>query len=465
VHFIGVGGVAMSNLAALLAERGVRVTGSDRAVYPPASEVLARAGIEVRTPFDPAHLEPQPDLVVVGNAVSRGNQELEAALDRGLALASLPALIERWLVPGRTVSVVAGTHGKTTTASMLAWLHESCGRSPSFFIGGLPGNFRLGARWGEGPDLILEGDEYDTAFFDKGPKFLHYWPRIAILGSVEFDHADIYADVAAVERAFSLLVRLVPRDGVLVVPADDRRVAALVETARCRVVPFGPGPDADFGFGEREDRAEGQELTLWRAGARLGRARLPLAGEHNARNACAALAAFEAAGGDPAHGLAQLPGFRPPRRRLERVARAGGVELFDDFAHHPTAVRHTIEALRAAAGAGGRVVACLEPRSNTMTRAIVQEPLCRALAAADVVLVGPVHRPERYGSGEGLDVAALVAALNRMGVSARGPCSPEEIRAAVLRERRPGDRIVVMSNGAFGGLTAALAEALEREEA
>jgi UDP-N-acetylmuramate: L-alanyl-gamma-D-glutamyl-meso-diaminopimelate ligase len=465
VHFIGVGGVAMSNLAALLAERDVSVTGSDHAVYPPASDVLERAGIEVRTPFAAEHLEPEPDLVVVGNAVSRGNEELEAALDRGFPLASLPGLLERWLVPGRAVSVVAGTHGKTTTASLLAWLHEAAGRDPSFFIGGLPGNFRFGARFGVGPDLVLEGDEYDTAFFDKGPKFLHYWPRVAVLGSIEFDHADIYADVAAVERSFALLLRLVPRDGVLVIPTDDRRVQTLAEHARCRILRFGPGPEPDFGFDEREDLPEGQELTLWHSGAPLGRAWLPLAGEHNARNACAALAAFAAAGGDPRAALGQLPGFRPPRRRLERVARRGGAELYDDFAHHPTAIRHTVEALRAATVRGGRVIACLEPRSNTMTRAVVQEALCEALAGADVAFVGPVHRPERYATGEALDVAALVAALGRLGVAARGPCSPEEIRDAVLAERRAGDRIVVMTNGSFGGLTAELRKALEEGEA
>jgi UDP-N-acetylmuramate: L-alanyl-gamma-D-glutamyl-meso-diaminopimelate ligase len=453
----------MSSLAALLAGRGVRVTGSDQAVYPPASEVLERAGIEVGTPYAEAHLDPAPDLVVVGNAISRGNEEVEAALERRLALASLPALIERWMVPGRVVSVVAGTHGKTTTASLLAWLHAATGRDPSYFIGGLPGNFERGAAWGGGSDLILEGDEYDTAFFDKGPKFLHYWPDIAIVGGVEFDHADIYADLEAVKGAFALLGRLVPRGGALVLPADDETVSPLAEAARCRVLRFGEGRAHDVGFDGRQDDDEGQELTLWRSGRELGRARLSLAGSHNARNACAALAAFAAAGGDLREGISQLGGFAPPRRRLERVARAGGAHLYDDFAHHPTAVRHTIDALRAAAGGAGRVVACLEPRSNTMTRSIVQQPLADALAGADVVFVGPVHRAERYRPGEGLDVAALVAALSRTGVQAHGPWEPDRIRDAVLRERRPGDRIVVMSNGAFGGLAGDLRAAFDGE--
>lgn len=462
LHFIGIGGVGMSSLATLLARRGVHVRGSDQQVYPPASDMLARAGIEVRTPYSPENLDPEPDLVVVGNAVSRGNPELESALDRGLTLASLPGVIERWMVPERRVTVVAGTHGKTTTTSMLAWLHEAAGRDPSFFVGGQPGNFASGARWGEGRDLLLEGDEYDTAFFDKGPKFLHYWPEVAVIGAIEFDHADIYADIESIERAFDLLVRLVPPRGTLLIPVDDAVARRVARRARCRVATFGESPGADTGYAERVDDGTGQVFTVTRRGEVLGEARLALGGEHNARNACAALAAFEAAGGDLAQGLADLSGFRPPRRRLERLAARGGIALFDDFAHHPTAVAHVVKTLSGVKGAGGRLLACLEPRSNTMTRSLVGEALVEALAGADLAWIGPVHRPERYAAGEALDVERLVGALSARGVDARGPLPPDAIFASVSGEAREGDIIVVMTNGAFGGLSRRLQEWLQQ---
>ncbi|UCF66634.1 MAG: hypothetical protein JSV80_12690 [Acidobacteriota bacterium] len=460
VYFIGIGGVAMSAMAVLLSSRGARVRGSDRAVYPPASDALAAAGIAVATPFDGSHLDPAPELVVVGNAISRGNPELELALDRGMPLCSMAELIERLLVPGRRVSVVAGTHGKTTTASMLAALHDAAGREPSFVIGGLPGNFASGARLAGGDDLIVEGDEYDTAFFDKGPKFLHYWPRIAVLGGVEFDHADIYRDLAAVERAFALFVRLVPASGTLVVDGEDEIARRLSENAPARVVRVGLEEKLDLSVRERRDDAGGQRFVVLDRGRPVAEAQLALPGPHNAKNALAALAAARAAGLALETAVPLLSRFRPPRRRLELVTARDGVIVYDDFAHHPTAIAHTLATLRAQVPTGGRLIACVEPRSNTMVRSLIASRLERALAGADRVFIGPVDRPERFSVEQRLDVAALAARLRERGTDAHGPCEPAEILARLLAERLAGDRIVLMSNGGFGGLAASLRERL-----
>ncbi len=462
VHFIGVGGVAMSGLATLLAERGVRVRGSDQAVYPPASEVLAAAGIEVRTPYAATNLDPPgaPGLVVVGNAVSRGNPELERALDERLPLASLAEVVERLLVPGRRVSVVAGTHGKTTTSSMLAWLHHAAGRDPSFLVGGRPGNFPHGARLGGGEDLVLEGDEYDTAFFDKGPKFLHYWPQVAVIGAVEFDHADIYPDLAAVERAFALLVRMVPESGLLAVPHDDPVARRLAAAARCRVATFGLGENAALSARDREDGEDGQRFRAVRDGRVLAEVRLALPGPHNAMNALAALLAAEAAGLPVADAARHLATWIPPRRRLEVTGRGGGVVVYDDFAHHPTAIAHTLATLRARVAPGGRLVACFEPRSNTMVRKVFEDALGEALAGADAAWLGAVDRPERFREDDRLDVASVVSKLRARGLAAEGPLAPDAILAGVSAALRPGDVVAVMSNGAFGGLARRLGEAV-----
>jgi len=462
VHFIGVGGVAMSGLATLLAERGVRVRGSDQAVYPPASEVLAAAGIEVGTPYAATNLDPpgDVDLVVVGNAVSRGNPELERALEERLPLASLAEVVERLLVPGRRVSVVAGTHGKTTTCSMLAWLHHAAGRDPSFLVGGRPGNFPHGGRLGGGEDLVLEGDEYDTAFFDKGPKFLHYWPQVAVIGAVEFDHADIYADLAAVERAFALFVRMVPESGLLAVPHDDPVARRLAAAARCRVATFGLGGNAVLAAHERTEGGDGQRFVAVREGRALAEVRLALPGPHNAKNALAALLAAEAAGLPIEDASRHLATWVPPRRRLEVTGRGGGVVVYDDFAHHPTAIAHTLATLRARVPAGGRLVACFEPRSNTMVRKVFERALGDALSAADAVFLGAVDRPERFPDEDRLDVAAVVARLRSRGREASGPLSPDAILAGVAGRLAPGDVVAVMSNGAFGGLARRLGEAV-----
>lgn len=460
-YLIGIGGSAMSNIAALLVQQGVRVGGSDRAVYPPASDILSRAGIEPQAPYDANHIDPQVDLVVVGNAISRGNPELERALDTGLPIASMSEVIERLIVPGRRVSVVAGTHGKTTTSSMLAYLHDACGTQPSFIVGGELGNFGVGARLADGPDLIIEGDEYDTAFFDKGPKFLHYWPQIAVLGTVEFDHADIYADLDAVERAFSLFVRLVPSSGTLIADADCAVTMRLARNTHSKLETFGlqPAHDAPHWCAtQREATPDGQRFTVRRGAERLAGVELAIQGSHNAKNALAALAAAYAAGLDVATAASKMKGFVPPKRRLQRVARTEGIEIYDDFAHHPTSVGLTLAALRERVPAGGRLIACIEPRSNTMARRVVQGTLCEALSAADRVLVGPVDRPERFDDNQRLDVGKLVEDLAAQGVDALGPLTPDQIFDHVVDERRTNDVIVLMSNGSFAGLSLRFAQ-------
>jgi UDP-N-acetylmuramate: L-alanyl-gamma-D-glutamyl-meso-diaminopimelate ligase len=424
--------------------------------------MLDECGIEVSTPFDAERLDAGVDLVVVGNAISRGNPELEKALDCGLPICSMPELIERLLVPGRRVSVVAGTHGKTTTASMLVHLHLRAGGDPSFVIGGRPGEMDSGARLGGGRDLVLEGDEYDSAFFDKGPKFLHYWPNIAVLGAVEFDHADIYADLAAVERTFGLFVRMIPRGGTLIVDGTCPVATRLAEKARSEVLRIGLDPRFDFGLSDRRDGPDGQRFVVTRSGGPIGEASLVIPGAHNAKNALAAIAAAEAAGLDSAAAAASLASFLPPDRRLQKIASRDGFEVYDDFAHHVSAIRATLQTMRDVVPAGGRLIACFEPRSNTMVRRIVQRDLEHALALADVVLLAPVDRPERFGPDERLDVPGLVDSLRARGLEAEGPLEPGEIAQRVQALARSGDRVVLMSNGAFGGLASLLAGAENR---
>jgi len=458
VHMLGVGGIAMSSLAALFARNGVDVRGSDVQVYPPASEVLADSGIEVMTPYDSANLERPASLYVVGNAIARGNPELEVLLERGAPICSMAELIERLLIPGRRPSVVAGTHGKTTTSSMLAHIHLSAGRDPSFFVGGTFGGMESGARLGEGPDIVIEGDEYDTAFFDKGPKFLHYWPQIAVLGPVEFDHADIYRDLEDVERAFERFLRLLPSSGTLVVDGDAASSVKLARAAPGRSVELGFSDGAAARVEIVEQGAEMQTFRLiWPVAGEV-EVELPMLGVHNAKNASAAIVAATVAGVGMELAANSLGTFRPPRRRLERIGGWRGAELFDDFAHHPTSIGLTLDALRSSVRDGGRLVACVEPRSNTMVRRIVQDALESTLAKADVVLLAPVHRPERFAAPELLDVEALTATLRRSGIEAHGPLRLESFAGRLEELLRPGDLVVIMSNGAFGGLTHELSE-------
>ena len=459
VHLSAVCGTAMASLAGLLRERGHAVTGSDQDVYPPMSTQLEALGIEVRSPYAEANVPADVDLVVIGNALSRGNPEVEAVLDRRQRYTSLPALVaEEFLRPRRSL-VVAGTHGKTTTTSLLAFLLERAGRDPSFLVGGVPVDFGRSYRLGGGDAFVIEGDEYDSAFFDKRPKFVHYLPSTAIIGNVEFDHADIYPDLEAVKTAFVRLLQVIPRGGLLIAGSESPALASILKQARCRVETFGLDAGADWRASNVRSTPDGARFELVRSGRSLGEFSLPLAGDHNVRNALAALAAAAEAGAPPESVREALAAFRGVKRRLEARGEAGGVVVYDDFAHHPTAVAATLQALRSLAG-GGRLVAVFEPRSYTSRTRVFQDDFARAFAAADCVYVAAAHLPGKVPEAQRLSEAELVAATNQAGGRAVFLPSVEAIVAALAAELQAGDRVAILSNGGFGGIHEKLLRAL-----
>jgi UDP-N-acetylmuramate: L-alanyl-gamma-D-glutamyl-meso-diaminopimelate ligase len=451
----------MASLAGLLRERGHEVTGSDQDVYPPMSTQLEALGISLRSPYAAENVPAEADLVVIGNALSRGNPEVEAVLDRKQRMTSLPALLAEEFIRGRTSLVVAGTHGKTTTASLLALILHQAGRDPSFLIGGLPVDFGRSFRLGGGPHFVAEGDEYDSAFFDKRPKFVHYLPDVAVIGNVEYDHADIYPDLAAVQTAFVRLLNVIPRCGLLVAGAESPPLREILARAPCRVETFGIQGDADWRAVNVRPGPDAWRFSLQLRGRDRGEFALGLPGEHNVRNALAALAVAAEAGVPPEAARAALAAFQGVKRRLEVRGRARGVTVYDDFAHHPTAVRETLKALRAAGG-GGRLVAVFEPRSYSSRTSVFQEDFGRAFRAADLVVVAAAHLPGKVPEGRRLSESGLVDALRGQGTEARFIPSVPDIVAALSAELREGDRVVVLSNGGFGGIHEKLLQALER---
>jgi len=458
VHLIGIGGTGMTALAGLLQASGCRVTGSDGPLYPPTSTILGGLGLEVYTGFDAAHLRPAPDLVVVGNAISRGNAEVEEMLDRDLRYTSMPRLLgERFLFDSHSI-VVAGTHGKTTTSSMLAWILTHAGREPGFLIGGQPLNFERPFARGAGAVFVVEGDEYDTAFFDKGPKFMHYRPDTAIVGTVEFDHADIYRDLEEIKRAFARLVGLVPRRGLIVRDEDCAVTREVTSRALSRVAGFGLGAGQWRVERASEDTAARRFLVLLDE-RRVAEVELPVAGEHNLRNALAAIAAAHDVGVPAATAAAALAGFRGVSRRLEQRGEADGVLVLDDFAHHPTAIAATLGAVRRAYP-GRRLWAVLEPRSWSLRRNVFQQRLAASFDDADEVIVAEVFRAPDVPEELRLDTDRLVAEIASRGRRARFIADPQSIVACLARDTAPGDVVVFMSNGGFGGVHANLLEAL-----
>jgi UDP-N-acetylmuramate: L-alanyl-gamma-D-glutamyl-meso-diaminopimelate ligase len=474
IHLIGICGTAMASLAGMLAQQGHRVTGSDAAAYPPMSDLLASLNIPVFEPYSAANLDPAPDLVVVGNAISRGNVELEHVLDTRIPFCSMAALLHDEFLTGRESLVVAGTHGKTTTTSMLAWIYEVASRTmpefaPSFLIGGVAENFGTSfmvraipeTHSAKRPPFLIEGDEYDTAFFDKGPKFLHYFPDAAILTHVEFDHADIYANLDAVKTAFKRLVNLIPRRGRLVAYDRSENVTECIARAFCTVERYGLERDSHWHV--RDMRHEGA-MTLWtvdRAGEFFADLNLPMAGEHNAMNATAA-AALAAGQGIPAAVIAEaLLTFRSVKRRLEVRAEIDGITIIDDFAHHPTAIRETLRALRAAYG-GRRLWAVLEPRSNTLRRNIFSEALVESLALADRTVLAAVFQSENIPANERLHPDEIVSGLTRLGVPAAVYADADAIVAALVPQLKSGDVVAILSNGGFGGIYEKLPTALRK---
>jgi UDP-N-acetylmuramate: L-alanyl-gamma-D-glutamyl-meso-diaminopimelate ligase len=455
IHLIGICGTAMASLAGMLRERGFRVTGSDAASYPPMSTFLESLGIPVAQPFAEGNLDPRPDLVVVGNALSRGNVELERVLDERIPFSSLPQTLHDEFLVGKDILVVAGTHGKTTTTSMLAWIFETAGLQPSFLIGGIAENFGRSFGLGKGKHFILEGDEYDTAFFDKGPKFLHYFPDSVILTSVEFDHADIYKDLDAVETAFKRLVNLVPRRGRIVAfdsgdSASDS-VDRCVQKAFCPVERYGAADRAAWKIDDLELSEARTSWSVVRDGKPWAKFEFALGGEYNVWNATAA-AAMAANYGISKDAISQaLKTFRSVKRRLEVKAEIGGITIIDDFAHHPTAIEQTIQALRARYP-HSRLWVVLEPRSNTMRRNVLQDALAHSLALADEVVIAAVFKSEAIPEAERLDLNRVAGQIQQRGKQARVLADADAIVNAIAPQLRERDVVAILSNGGFGGI-------------
>src|SRR5215475_6884019 len=418
IHLIGICGTAMASLAGMLKQRGHRLTGSDAAAYPPMSDFLRDLGIPVSQPFDPRNLDPVPDLVVVGNAISRGNVELEHVLDQRIPFCSMPQLLHDEFLKGKEVIVVAGTHGKTTTTSVLAWIFEFAGLEPSFLIGGIAENFGRSFQLKNGKHFIIEGDEYDTAFFDKGPKFLHYFPDAVILTSVEFDHADIYKDLEAVETAFKRLVNLVPRRGRIVAFDRGESIERCVARAFCPVERYGAGAQSAWRVADVKLQPDQSLWTVTRNGTKFADFTFALGGEYNVWNATAA-AAIAANYGIPIEAIAgALRSFKSVKRRLEVTAEVNGITIIDDFAHHPTAIAATLKALRARYPER-RLWAILEPRSNTLRRNVFQRDLTESLAVADEIVIANVFKSDAIPEAERLDIGAVTDKLAKSGHHAR----------------------------------------------
>ena len=449
----------MATLAAMLKTRGFDVRGSDQNVYPPMSDFLAEQQIPTLQGYDARHISGDLDLVIVGNAISRGNAELEEVLDRKIHYCSLPEAIRDHFLWGARSVVIAGTHGKTTTTSLTGWLLTHGGADPSVLIGGIADNFGGSYRVGGGREFVIEGDEYDSAFFDKTAKFLKYLPDIAVVNNIEYDHADIYPDLDAIRLAFQRFVNLVPRRGLLLVGADDGEAMALLKAARCRVETFGLSEGADWQAHDLKVRETSTAFSVRRRGEPAGTFEVPMLGAYNVRNALAAMAVGAAVGLSTDTMAAGLRAFKGVRRRLQLRGTARGVAVYDDFAHHPTAIAETLAGIRSAYP-DRRVWAIFEPRSATSCRRIFQSEFARAFAAADRVLLPPIFR-STLPEDQQLSVERLIGELKSTGKDARHLRGVNEIVDVVAREARPGDLVVVMSNGGFDGIHQKLLEGLE----
>ena len=456
VHILGIGGTFMGGVAAIAKAAGYRVTGADLNVYPPMSTQLRELGIDFIQGYGAEQLDLRPDIVVVGNALSRGSPVIEAMLDRGMAYTSGPLWLAEQVLREKHVIAVAGTHGKTTTTAMLTWILEEAGLAPGFLVGGVPSNFDCTARLGKGPFFVIEADEYDTAFFDKRAKFVHYRPRTAVLNNLEFDHADIYPDIAAIRRQFNQLLRTVPAAGRIIVNGDDAELATTLklgcwtprESFALPKAAGGAGADAEWSALIAPGSAASRFTVLCR-GKTVGEVNWPLLGEHNVMNALAAIAAARHVDVDPARAARALGAFRGVKRRMEIRGMVHGITVYDDFAHHPTAIETTLSGLRARVG-DARIVAVLEPRSNTMKLGVHREQMAPALALADRAWF--LTSPDL-----GWDLPSAVAAL---GARASFAASVDELVKGLTDDSRPGDHVLVMSNGGFGGLHDKLLAAL-----
>jgi UDP-N-acetylmuramate: L-alanyl-gamma-D-glutamyl-meso-diaminopimelate ligase len=459
IHLIGICGTAMATLAAMLKTRGFDVRGSDQNVYPPMSGFLQDQKIITLQGYDASHITPDLDLVVVGNAISRGNPELEEVLDRKIRFCSLPEAVRDHFLWGARSVVIAGTHGKTTTTSLAGWLLTHGGADPSVLIGGIADNFGGSYRVGGGREFVIEGDEYDSAFFDKTAKFLKYLPDIAVVNNLEYDHADIYPDLESIRLAFRRFVNLIPRRGLLIAGADDPEALALTKNARCRVETFGLSSTADWQAHDLKVQAGSTAFGVRRRGEPIGQFEVPLLGAYNVRNALAALAVGAAVGLNTDTMADGLRAFKGVRRRMQLRGTANGVAVYDDFAHHPTAIAETLTGVRSAYP-DRRIWAIFEPRSATSCRKIFQEEFARAFAKADRVLLPEIFR-STLPEDQRLSVEGLVRDLKATGQDARFVPRVDDIVQTVAKEAHDGDLVVVMSNGGFEDIHQKLLTALE----
>lgn len=456
IHLSGICGTAMGSCAAALKAKGYQVTGSDQGVYSPMSDFLADQGIAIRSPYAEENVAHRPDLVVIGNALSRGNPEVEYILAQKLPYCSLPELLKEVFIRGKRSVVIGGTHGKTTTASLMAWVFETAGRNPSFLIGGVPGNFGCGARFTDSPWIILEGDEYDTAFFDKRSKFLHYLPEIGVFNNLEFDHADIFEDLAAIRLSFQRFAKLIPRNGLLLINGDDLILREFLEVRHC--------PAKSFGLEiANQTRAEHIQLRASGSGFQVNGVpyTLPLLGRLNVQNALAVIACARHCGIDAKTIQEGLSTFQGIRRRMEALEAAGGVTIVDDFGHHPTAIRETIAALRSAYS-GRRLWAAFEPRSNTTRRNIFQTELADALSAADGVVFSQIDRLWQLAPSQRLNPEQLAEDIRRRGKPCEYLADADAVCRYLAAEARPQDIVCIFSNRSFGNLHGKLEQALKQ---
>jgi len=461
IYLIGICGTAMASLAGMLREKGYAVSGSDSDVYPPMSDFLARLEIPVFKGFNAENIQKtKPDVVVIGNALSRGNVEIEYVLDSGLRYASMAETVKELFIRGKQSIVVAGTHGKTTTTAMLAWILEVAGRKPSFLVGGIAENFGSSFQVRDGPDFVIEGDEYDTAFFDKGPKFLHYLPRIVLLKNIEFDHADIYADLEAIKTAFRRLINIVPRSGLIVAGIDSPVVTELIPAAFSRVATAGLGT-GEWQAVNIKTTADGMDFEILRSGSNTGLFAIPLPGTFNVQNALGAIIVARDLGIPDEVIRRALSTFKSVKRRLEIRGEVNGIVVYDDFAHHPTAVQETLRAVRER-HPHARVWAVFEPRSQTCRRKIFEPAFIQSFDPADVILIARVYGASHLAPAETLSPDRVAEGIRARGKRAFTLASTEEIVSLVASEARPGDHVVIMSNGGFDNIHVKLLERLRR---
>ncbi|GBD95073.1 UDP-N-acetylmuramate:L-alanyl-gamma-D-glutamyl-meso-diaminopimelate ligase [bacterium BMS3Abin05] len=459
IYFIGICGTAMANMAVQLKKSGYKIAGSDENVFPPMSTFLRENAIRPLEGYAESHLNPAPDLVVVGNAISRGNPEAEYMLEQKFFYLSLPDVIREFFIRGKESIVVSGTHGKTTTTSLLAWVLETAGLNPSLLIGGIPQNFGLGMKIEDGPYFVIEGDEYDTAFFDKRSKFLHYLPQITIINNIEFDHADIFRSIDDIKLTFSRLINLIPRNGLLAVNGDDPIVRELAQKSFAPVESYGFRSDVSWKIEAMQPLREGIEFRMIHKGQAAGHFYLPLTGHHSALNAAGVIIVAKHLGISNEKILQAFATFQGVKRRLEVRATINDVTVYDDFAHHPTAIRETLEGL-AAKFPEKRIWALFEPRTNTTRRNIFQKEFPLAFEKACGVAIGKINRPHLLKESEKLDREQIVAELAKMGKPALYSDSVDTLVAWLVPQVRRGDQIVVMSNGSFDGIYDKLIAAL-----